>query len=111
MDGVAEPGSSTPPTGHQHQSGHLMCYEGRTSSRALDSAWGGAEGTAVGDHRRGHDPVAAGPPPIEGQALAQPTPQPTARPEGEGAVQRGEEDTREPAGNAPLHAAESQGPD
>src|SRR5215203_4080979 len=28
----------TPPTGQQqHQSGHLMCYEGRTSSRALDS--------------------------------------------------------------------------
>src|SRR3954469_11104610 len=37
MDGVAEPGSPTPPTGHQHQSGHLMCYEGRTSSRALDT--------------------------------------------------------------------------
>src|SRR3954468_1446102 len=37
MDGVDEPGSPTPPTGHQHQSGHLMCYEGRTSSRALDS--------------------------------------------------------------------------
>src|SRR4051794_26752270 len=36
MDGVAEPGSPTPPTGHQHQSGHSMCYEGRTSSRALD---------------------------------------------------------------------------
>src|SRR3954468_15458631 len=28
----------TPPTGQQqHQSGHLMCYEGRTSSRALDT--------------------------------------------------------------------------
>src|SRR3954463_6576211 len=27
----------TPPTGQQqHQSGHLMCYEGRTSSRAID---------------------------------------------------------------------------
>src|SRR4051812_36261322 len=37
MGGVAEPGSPTPPTGHEHQSGHLMCYEGRTSSRALDS--------------------------------------------------------------------------
>src|SRR4051794_14607408 len=37
MDGVDEPCSPTPPTGHQHQSGHLMCYEGRTSSRALDS--------------------------------------------------------------------------
>src|SRR3954452_9022966 len=36
MDGVDEPCSPTPPTGHQHQSGHLMCYEGRTSSRALD---------------------------------------------------------------------------
>src|SRR3954469_18059339 len=37
MDGVDEPCSPTPPTGHQHQSGHLICYEGRTSSRALDS--------------------------------------------------------------------------
>src|SRR4051812_37026284 len=39
MDGVDEPCSPTPPTGHQHQSGHLMCYEGRTSSRALDSRY------------------------------------------------------------------------
>src|SRR4051812_4791432 len=38
MDGVDEPCSPTPPTGHQHQSGHLMCYEGRTSSRAIDRA-------------------------------------------------------------------------
>src|SRR3954467_13913038 len=31
----------TPPTGQQqHQSGHLMCYEGRTSSRALDRETG-----------------------------------------------------------------------
>src|SRR4051794_32645427 len=38
MDGVDEPCSPTPPTGQQqHQSGHLMCYEGRTSSRALDN--------------------------------------------------------------------------
>src|SRR3954454_14640614 len=37
MDGVDEPCSPTPPTGHQHQSGHLMCYEGRTSSRAIDT--------------------------------------------------------------------------
>src|SRR4051812_45128376 len=37
MDGVDEPCSPTPPTGHQHQSGHLMCYESRTSSRAIDS--------------------------------------------------------------------------
>src|SRR3954471_14800106 len=35
-DGVDEPCSPTPPTEHQHQSGHLMCYEGRTSSRAID---------------------------------------------------------------------------
>src|SRR3954471_10228386 len=37
MDGVDEPCSPTPPTGHQHQSGHVMCYEGRTSSRAIDT--------------------------------------------------------------------------
>src|SRR3954462_12943015 len=37
-DGVDEPCSPTPPTGHQHQSGHVMCYEGQTSSRAIDSA-------------------------------------------------------------------------
>src|SRR4051812_18829663 len=37
MDGVDEPCSPTPPTGHQHQSGHVMCYETRTSSRALDN--------------------------------------------------------------------------
>src|SRR3954452_14745166 len=43
MDGVDEPCSPTPPTGHQHQSGHLMCYEGRTSSRALDSFILGAD--------------------------------------------------------------------
>src|SRR4051812_9787515 len=41
MDGVDEPCSPTPPTGHQHQSGHLMCYEGRTSSRAIDRLIGG----------------------------------------------------------------------
>src|SRR4051812_13014518 len=50
MDGVAEPGSPTQPTGHQHQSGHSMCYEGRTSSRALDSgrrapAWRATHGS------------------------------------------------------------------
>src|SRR5215203_5691465 len=27
MDGVDEPCSPTPPTGHPHQSGHPMCYE------------------------------------------------------------------------------------
>src|SRR3954464_13734869 len=37
MDGVDEPCSPTPPTGHQHQSGHVMCYEGRTSSCAIDT--------------------------------------------------------------------------
>src|SRR4051812_20268046 len=42
MDGVDEPCSPTPPTGHQHQSGHLMCYEGRTSSRAIDRPFNGA---------------------------------------------------------------------
>src|SRR3954468_21936698 len=36
MDGVDEPCSPTPPTGASAPSGHLMCYEGRTSSRALD---------------------------------------------------------------------------
>src|SRR3954463_8523937 len=36
-DGGDEPCSPTPPTEHQHQSGHLMCYEGRTSSRAIDT--------------------------------------------------------------------------
>ena len=40
VDGVDEPCSPTPPTGHQHQSGHLMCYEGRTSSRAIDTVEG-----------------------------------------------------------------------
>src|SRR3954447_4814911 len=49
MDGVDEPCSPTPPTGQQqHQSGHLMCYEGRTSSRALDTPW-----SASGDRHLG----------------------------------------------------------
>src|SRR3954463_14255852 len=37
----------TPPTGQQqHQSGHLMCYEGRTSSRALDRLSTGRVGSS-----------------------------------------------------------------
>jgi hypothetical protein len=44
MDGVDEPCSPTPPTGHQHQSGHPMCYETRTSSRALDIPRGPTNG-------------------------------------------------------------------
>src|SRR3954454_4455947 len=52
MDGVDEPCSPTPPTGHQHQSGHLMCYEGRTSSRALDTpssaCWSWPSSSATG---------------------------------------------------------------
>jgi hypothetical protein len=52
MDGVAEPGSPTPPTDHQHQSGHLTCYEGRTSSRALDRAIGSSATLALFDQRQ-----------------------------------------------------------
>src|SRR4051812_11835786 len=48
MDGVDEPCSPTPPTGQQqHQSGHLMCYEGRTSSRALDKLVHSVRGVSV----------------------------------------------------------------
>ena len=45
------------------------------------------------------------------QALTQSAPQPKAGPAGEGAVQGGERNTRQPAGNAPLQAAEGQRPD
>ena len=74
-------------------------------------ARGGAERAAVGHHRRGQDLVAAGQAPIESQALAQSAPQPEPGPAGKARVQRGEGNAREPAGNAPLHAAEAQHPD
>ena len=75
------------------------------------SGRGRAERAAVHHHRRGQDLVTLSQAPVQGQAPAQPAPQPEPGPAGEGAVQGGEGDTREPAGDAPLHAAEGQGPD
>src|ERR687886_370243 len=70
-----------------------------------------AKGATAGHPRRRQDLVAAGQAPIESQALPQPAPQPEPGPAGEGAVQRREGDAGEPAGDAPLQAAEAQGPD
>src|SRR3954465_15252383 len=56
MDGVAEPGSPTPPTGHQHQSGHLICYEGRTSSRAIDTSFRSSRGGRLREGKPKEDP-------------------------------------------------------
>src|SRR5689334_2169721 len=74
-------------------------------------ARGGAERATVDHHRRGQDLIAAGQAPIERQALAQSAPQAKPGPTGEAGVQRGEGNAREPAGDAPLHAAEGQHPD
>ena len=63
---------------------------------------GGAQGTAVGHHRRGQDLVVAGQAPVAGHTLAQAPPQPKPRPAGEGAVQSGERNTRQPIGDAPC---------
>src|SRR5215213_5341247 len=70
-----------------------------------------AERAAVDYHRRGQDLVAAGKAPVEGQALAQPAPQPEPGPAGEARVQRREGNAREQPGDAPLHAPEGQHPD
>src|SRR5918911_5646510 len=75
------------------------------------SGGGRAQGAAVCHHGRGQNLVAARQTPVEGEALAEPAPQPEPGPAGEGAVQRGERNPREPAGDAPLQAAEGQGPD
>src|SRR3712207_9580076 len=48
---------------------------------------------------------------VKRETLAQPAPQSKPGPAGEAAVQGGERDTRQPAGDAPLHATEGQGPD
>src|SRR3712207_2470019 len=74
-------------------------------------ARGRAERAAVDHHRRGQDLVAAGQAPVQRETLAQPAPQPEARPTREAAVQSGEGDAGEPACDAPLHAAEGQHPD
>src|SRR5215212_3454806 len=74
-------------------------------------ARGGAERAAVDHHRRGQDLVAAGEAPVEGQALAQPAPQPEPGPAGEARVQRREGNARKQPGDAPLHAPEGQHPD
>ena len=75
---------------------------------------------AVGAERRerlsattagGQDLVVAGQAPVAGQTLAQAPPQPKPGPAGEGAVQSGERNTRQPAGDAPLHAAKGDSSD
>lgn len=66
---------------------------------------------AVHDDRRRQNRVATRDAPVERQALSEPAPQPQARPACERAGQRGEGETGQQAGDAPLHAAEGEHPD
>ena len=74
------------------------------------SACGQRKG-AVHDDRRRQGLVTAGNAPVEGETLSESAPQPQPGPTGERAVQRGEGDAGQEAGDPPLHAAEGQHPD